>query len=97
MVARTTVFAPPDSPSGLDVTVELDAADWLSLPDHGLCAMTAGAVFHDDLDLERSRQRLAYYPRDVWLLLMHAGWWRVHPELNLAGRAGYAGDELGRP
>src|SRR3712207_8933590 len=57
--------------------------------------MTAGAVFHDDLDLERVRQRLAYYPRDVWLYLMLAGWWRVHPEVNLVGRAGYVGDELG--
>ena len=57
--------------------------------------MTAGAVFHDDLDLEQVRRRLAYYPRDVWLYLMLAGWWRVHPEMNLVGRAGYAGDELG--
>ena len=57
--------------------------------------MTAGAVFHDDLDLEKVRLRLAYYPRDVWLYLMLAGWWRVHPEMNLVGRAGYAGDELG--
>ena len=79
----------------LDVSVDWDAYDWLSLPEQRLCAMTAGAVFHDDLDLEQVRQRLAYYPRDVWLYLMLAGWWRVHPEMNLVGRAGYAGDELG--
>lgn len=79
----------------LDVSVAWDAYDWVSLPEHRLCAMTAGAVFHDDLDLEKVRQRLAYYPRDVWLYLMLAGWWRVHPEMNLVGRAGYAGDELG--
>ena len=52
-------------------------------------------MFHDDLDLKKVRLRLAYYPRDVWLYLMLAGWWRVHPEMNLVGRAGYAGDELG--
>jgi Domain of unknown function (DUF4037) len=80
---------------GLDVSVAWDAYDWVSLPEQRLCAMTAGAVFHDDLDLEKVRQRLAYYPRDVWLYLMLAGWWRVHPEMNLVGRAGYAGDELG--
>ena len=57
--------------------------------------MTAGAVFRDDLDLDTVRRRLAYYPRDVWLYLMFAGWGRVHPEMNLVGRAGYAGDELG--
>lgn len=80
---------------GLDVAVAWDAYDWVSLPEQRLCAMTAGAVFHDDLDLEQVRRRLAYYPRDVWLYLMLAGWWRVHPEMNLVGRAGYAGDELG--
>jgi hypothetical protein len=80
---------------GLDVSVAWDAYDWLSLPEQRLCAMTAGAVFHDDLDLEKVRLRLAYYPRDVWLYLMLAGWWRVHPEMNLVGRAGYTGDELG--
>jgi hypothetical protein len=26
---------------------------------------------------------------------MIAGWWRVHPEANLVGRAGLVGDELG--
>ena len=80
---------------GLDVSVAWDACDWLSLPEQRLCAMTAGAVFHDDLDLEKVRLRLTYYPKDVWLYLMLAGWWRVHPEVNLVGRAGYAGDELG--
>jgi hypothetical protein len=79
----------------LDVSVAWDAYDWVSLPEQRLCAMTAGAVFHDDLDLEEVRLRLAYYPKDVWLYLMLAGWWRVHPEMNLVGRAGYAGDELG--
>ena len=79
----------------LDVSVGWDAYDWISLPEQRLCAMTAGAVFHDDLDLEQARRRLAYYPTDVWLYLMLAGWWRVHPEMNLVGRAGYAGDELG--
>jgi hypothetical protein len=80
---------------GLDVSVSWDAYDWISLPEQRLCAMTAGAVFHDDLDLEEVRLRLAYYPHDVWLYLMLAGWWRVHPEMNLVGRAGYVGDELG--
>jgi hypothetical protein len=52
--------------------------------------------FLDQLGMEEKvRQRLAYYPRDVWLSLMLAGWWRVHPEMNHVGRAGYAGDELG--
>jgi hypothetical protein len=52
--------------------------------------MTTGAVFHDDLDLEKVRLRPPT-TRDVWLYLMLAGWWRVHPEMNLVGGAGYAG------
>jgi Domain of unknown function (DUF4037) len=79
----------------LDVSASWDAYDWISLPEQLLCALTAGAVFHDDLDLEQVRRRLAYYPDDVWRYLMLAAWWRVHPEMNLVGRAGYAGDELG--
>ena len=80
---------------GMDVDSELEAHDWLTLPEHGLRMFTAGEVYHDDVGLQPVRDRLAYYPRDVWLYLLLAGWWRVHPELNLVGRAGSVGDELG--
>jgi len=49
----------------------------------------------DDVGLQAARDRVAYYPHDVWLYLLVAGWWRVHPELNLVGRTGFVGDELG--
>jgi hypothetical protein len=52
-------------------------------------------VFHDQIGLQPVRDRLGYYPRDVWLYLLAAAWWRIHPEANLTGRAGYVGDELG--
>ncbi|MCK0111204.1 DUF4037 domain-containing protein [Ornithinimicrobium sp. F0845] len=80
---------------GFDPEAELTVADWLTFPEAGLLMMTAGDVFHDDLGLVDVRARLAYYPDDVWRYLMIAAWWRVHPEMNLAGRAGYVGDELG--
>lgn len=79
----------------VDVDVELEPRDWLTLPEHGLRMFTAGEVYHDDVGLQAARDRLAYYPRDVWLYLLIAGWWRVHPEANLVGRAGSVGDELG--
>jgi hypothetical protein len=79
----------------LDVDSEFEARDWLTLPEHGLRMFAAGEVYHDDVGLQPVRDRLAYYPRDVWLYLLMAGWWRVHPELNLVGRAGSVGDELG--
>jgi len=80
---------------GVDVDSEPDARDWLTIPEQALLMVTSGAVHHDDVGLQAVRQRFAYYPRDVWLYLMVAGWWRVHPEANLVGRAGFVGDELG--
>jgi hypothetical protein len=79
----------------VDVEGEIEARDWLTFPEHGLRMCTAGEVYHDDVGLQAARDRLAYYPRDVWLYLLMAGWWRVHPEINLVGRAGVVGDELG--
>jgi hypothetical protein len=79
----------------LDIDHDIEPRDWLTLPEHGLRAFTSGVVFHDEVDLQTARDRLAYYPHDVWLYLLIAGWWRVHPEMNLVGRAGAAGDELG--
>ena len=79
----------------LDIDREIEARDWLTLPEQRLCMVTAGAVYHDEVGLQVLRDRLAYYPRDVWLYLLIAAWWRVHPEANLVGRAGFVGDELG--
>jgi hypothetical protein len=79
----------------LDVDGEIEARDWLTFPEHGLRMFTSGEVFHDGVGLQDVRNRLAYYPREVWLYLLMAGWWRVHPEANLMGRAGSVGDELG--
>jgi hypothetical protein len=79
----------------LDIDREIEPRDWLTMPEHGLRMLTSGAVFHDEIDLQGIRKRLAYYPRDVWLYLLITAWWRVHPEMNLVGRAGAAGDELG--
>ncbi len=78
-----------------DIDGEIEARDWLTFPEQRLRMVTAGAVHHDDVGLRAVRERLAYYPHDVWLYLLVAGWWRVHPEVNLVGRVGSVGDELG--
>lgn len=80
---------------GLDISQPWDAYDWISVAEHRLSAITGGAVFHDDVGLSAIRERLSYYPRDTWYYLLSAAWWRLHPEVNLVGRAGYAGDDLG--
>ena len=79
----------------LDIDRDIEPRDWLTLPEHALRMFTSGIVFHDEVDLQAARDRLAYYPRDVWLYLLITAWWRVHPEMNLVGRARAAGDELG--
>lgn len=78
-----------------DIAGEIEVRDWLTFTEQNLRTITAGAVHHDDLGLQTVRDRFAYYPRDVRLYLLVAGWWRVHPEMNLVGRAGSVGDELG--
>lgn len=78
-----------------DVNAELTPWDWLTFPESILRQHTAGGMFHDELGLEAVRGRLAYYPDDLWRYLMITAWWRVHPEMNLVGRTGYVGDELG--
>ncbi len=61
-----------------------------------LLSMTAGRVFYDGLgELEPLRQRLAYFPQDVWLYLMACQWERIGQEDHFMGRTGSRGDEIG--
>ena len=79
-----------------DVDRPPDVADWLTFPSQTLRELTAGAVYHDGVgELTALRERLAWYPRDVWLYLLAAGWARIGQEGHLMPRAGYVGDELG--
>lgn len=80
---------------GYDPRRAPDPADWLTFPMQKLRSLTAGAVFHDSIGLEAVRARLAFYPHDVWLYLLAAGWARIGQEEHLMGRAGSAGDEVG--
>jgi hypothetical protein len=82
--------------------VEPDVLDWLTMEEHRLLAVTAGAVFHDGLaqadssgGLQAARARLAHYPRGVWLYLLAAQWAKIGQEEPFIGRAGSVGDELG--
>jgi hypothetical protein len=78
-----------------DITGEIRVADWLSFGEQKLGSIVAGEVFHDDLGLEATRARFAYYPRDVWLYLLASGWRRIGQEEHLMWRAGHVGDEIG--
>jgi hypothetical protein len=78
-----------------DIDEEIEPADWLTFAEQRLRMFTAGVVYHDEIGLQTVRDRFAYYPHDVWLYLLAAGWCRIRPEENLVGRAGFVGDELG--
>jgi Domain of unknown function (DUF4037) len=78
-----------------DLEQPLAPADWLTFSEQRLRCLTTGPVYHDAIGLEDVRARFNYYPRDVWLYLLAAGWARIGQEEHLMGRAGYAGDELG--
>ena len=80
---------------GFDPNDALGPYDWLTFPSQKLRTITGGAVFHDDVGLEDLRRRLAWYPHDVWLWLLAAGWKRIAQGEHLMGRAGQVGDEIG--
>jgi hypothetical protein len=70
--------------------------DWLAFPQQRLLTLTAGAVFRDDAgQLADLRQRLEYFPRDVWLLRLAAQWDRIGEERAFVGRTGRLGDDVG--
>jgi hypothetical protein len=81
---------------GCDPYDELTAADWLTFSEHKLLGVTSGKVFHDGLnELESTRQKFRYYPKDIWLYMLAAQWEKLSEEHAFVGRCGYLGDELG--
>ena len=74
----------------------LRADEWLAIPEQHLRTVTAGGVYHDGTgELARARERLRWYPRDVWLYLLAAQWRRIEQEEPFMGRCAEVGDELG--
>ena len=81
---------------GLDPRSGLSQRDWLGLPQQLLLEVTAGEVFHDGLgELEPLRERLAWYPDEVWLWLLACQWRRIDQEEPFVGRTAEVGDDLG--
>lgn len=94
-VSVTTIRGFVQDYLGYDIDQPLTAADWLTFPQQKLRTLTGGAVYHDGVGLAEMRARFAWYPSDVWLYVLAAGWARIGQEEHLMGRAGYVGDELG--
>ena len=81
---------------GFDPLDGIETADWLLTPSQRLLSVTAGEVFADSVgDLTAAREALAWYPHDVWLLVMAGQWRRISQLEHFMGRTGLRGDELG--
>ena len=78
-----------------DLRGELEPADWLTFPEQKLRTVVSGAIYRDDIGLQDCRERFRYYPFEIWLYLLAAGWKRIGQEEHLMGRAGFVGDEIG--
>ena len=76
---------------GFDLKRRITVADWLTFPQQRLLELTSGEVYYDGLgQLSKARERLRYYPQDIWLYMMAAQWTRISQEEAFVGRAGHA-------
>jgi Domain of unknown function (DUF4037) len=78
-----------------DLAQPLEPVDWLTSSEQRLLTITTGPVYYDAIGLNEARARFNYYPQDVWLYLLAAGWTRLGQEEHLMGRAGGSDDEIG--
>jgi len=66
---------------GFNPLAEVTAFDWLATSTQALAEVTGGAVFHDGLaQLRPIRQRLAWYPDDLWRHVLACQWRRISQE-----------------
>jgi hypothetical protein len=80
---------------GVHINQEIAISAWLVQSSQKLRSIVSGRVFHDDLGLQQIRNRLEWYPRDIWLYILASCWNRIGQEEHLMGRAGLSGDEIG--
>jgi hypothetical protein len=70
--------------------------DWLLMYQNALLVLTGGAVYYDGLEeLVPLRERLPWYPHEVWLYMLASQWIRLAQEEPFASRCCEGGDEVG--
>jgi hypothetical protein len=81
---------------GFDPSCNIATADWLVTPQQLLLEQVRGAVYNDGLGtLEPLREKLAYFPDDVWRWMLACQWQRVGQEEPFVGRTSELEDEIG--
>ena len=70
--------------------------EWLCIPAQKLRVYASGKVFADDTgELTALRERLRWYPRDMWLHIMACQWEKLRERAPFAGRCAHVGDMWG--
>jgi len=69
--------------------------DWLTISEHRLLGLTAGRIFIDMLNIQETRDKLAFYPQNVKLYLIASQWSVIMEEQAFIKRCSDVGDELG--
>ena len=98
-VHRVRITSPAEALSDAIDIRSLDGltpAVWATTPQQKLLELTAGAIFRDDTgEITRIREACAWYPDDLWRLML-AGTWKAISQLEpFVGRCGEVGDDLG--
>lgn len=82
--------------TGLTLDHDPTTIEWLSLTGQAVLEIVGGRVFRDDAgELTAVRERLAWYPDDVWHFAQAADWTRIGEELPFVGRTAERGDDAG--
>jgi hypothetical protein len=80
---------------GISHSKPLTDSDWLTMGEHRLLAFTAGELFHDELEMEKLRERVSAYPLNIRLYLMASLWEMISQKEAFVGRCGDLGDDMG--
>jgi hypothetical protein len=96
MIEITTVEDFGRCELGVDPFGDFSPQDWMIFEEQRLLSLTGGRVYYDGLgQLGMLREKLTYYPQDIWLYLLAAEWQKISQEEAFVGRTGEVGDELG--
>lgn len=80
---------------GVDAIEPLTEREWLSISQNRFLEVVEGKVFHDEVGFTDMRNRVIWYPKEVWMFMMGCIWWRFRRWERSMGHSGVVGDSLG--
>ncbi len=81
---------------GAKSLLNLSDIDWLMVPEQRLLEFTSGRIFHDGTGiLTEAREKLSYFPENVWRFKILAEWQKISQLIAFVGRTGLRDVYLG--